>query len=217
MVLLLLATSEFFDAFKYSFLLERLFILASSPPAPQPPFVFFLWFISESLIWLHPLLTWLHFLPVRLVHPIFQNHFGVVCYNNGTCWIAPFSDCLKCLCNVTLLLHHPLESCWPCDLLRQVKSGRCDIAQNLKRHCCLHSCLLAYKEAGVKDAKPYGRDKLVQVSKSLIEAILYLPVWPDNKQLHADETSRRTAEPSCRTMRNNKSLYWDPPFEIVTQ
>lgn len=83
------------------------------------------------------------------------------------------------LYNVTLLLHHPLEFCWPCDLLRQVKCGRCDIAQNLRRHCSSNSCLLACKEAGVKDAKPHGSDKTVQVPRSLTKATLLLPLQPD--------------------------------------
>ena len=125
------------------------------------------------------LLTWLQFLLTRLVHPRFQNHFGLVCYNDGTCWITPFSDALMCLYNVTLLLHHPLEFCWPCDLLRQVKCGRCDIAQNLRRHCSSDSGLLACKEAGVKDAKPHGSDKTVQVPISRTKATLLLPLQPD--------------------------------------
>ena len=83
------------------------------------------------------------------------------------------------LYNVTLLLHHPLEFCWPCDLLRQVKCGRCDIAQNLRRHCSSNSRLLACKEAGVKDAKPQGSDKTVQVPRSLTKATLLLPLQPD--------------------------------------
>ena len=125
------------------------------------------------------LLTWFQFLLTRLVPPKFQNHFGLVCYNNGTCWITPFSDALMCLCNVTLLLHHSLEFCWPCVLLRQVKCGRCDIAQNLRRHCSFHSCLLACNEAGVKDVKPHGSDKTVQVPRSLTKANLLLPLQPD--------------------------------------